>query len=94
MAGLGSLSTRSFDAAYLNPASLGGIRERELGFGFQGGVFRLHVDDRNYSTDGAHGLMVGASTPIPFGGVLRDRFGLAMAIYTPTDVLARGKTVR
>lgn len=91
MAGLGSLSTRSFDAAYLNPASLGGIRERELGFGFQGGVFRLHVDDRNYPTDGAHGLMVGASTPIPFGGVLRDRFGLAMAIYTPTDVLARGK---
>jgi long-chain fatty acid transport protein len=35
--------------------------------------------------------MLGLGLPIPFGGILRDRVGAALAFYTPTDILVRGR---
>jgi long-chain fatty acid transport protein len=37
----------------------------------------------------AKGVVVGAEVPVPFGGVLRDRAAVGLALYTPSDTLVR-----
>jgi long-chain fatty acid transport protein len=41
--------------------------------------------------DRARGVVIGVDLPIPLGGRLRDRIGLGLAFYTPTDVVVRGR---
>jgi hypothetical protein len=43
------------------------------------------------SVQPAKGFFIGADLPIPFGGKLRDRVGVALAFYTPSDVIVRGR---
>jgi len=44
------------------------------------------IEDRS-----ARGLDIGADLPIPLGGVLKDRVSGALAFYTPSEVVVRGR---
>ncbi len=95
MAGAGTATSSDFEAAYTNPALLSRIRRPKLALGIMGATFDEvatgdglpgRVEDRS-----AHGLDIGADLPVPLGGVLRDRVAGALAFYTPSDVVVRGR---
>ncbi len=95
MGGAGAASSQGFEAAYTNPALLANIRDKKLSLGFQSGAFDLHADGGGLpgrvSYQPMRGIVIGADIPIPFAGVLKDRVGAALAFYTPTDVIVRGR---
>ena len=95
MGGTGVAFESGFDAAYHNPALLSGARVRTLTLGFQGATFDLRARGEGLpgrvSEDPARGVIIGVGVPVPFGGVLRDRVGVGLAFYTPTDILVRGR---
>jgi long-chain fatty acid transport protein len=95
MGGTGTAHAEGFDAAYTNPALLSRLRARKLTLGFQGATFQLHADGPGLpgrlAYDPAKGIIIGVDLPIPFGGALKDRVGVGMAFYTPTQILVRGR---
>lgn len=95
MAGTGTATSSDFEAAYTNPALLSRIRRPRLALGVLGANFDEvavgdglpgRIEDRS-----ARGLDIGADLPIPFGGVLKDRVSGALAFYTPSEVIVRGR---
>jgi len=91
MGGTGVASSKGFEAGYTNPALLSTVRDRTLTLGFQAATYSLYADDQRASYQPMRGVVIGAAFPIPFGGVLKDRVGAGLAMYTPTDVIVRGK---
>jgi long-chain fatty acid transport protein len=95
MGGTGAAHVSNYDAAFANPALASRMRRYKLSLGFQGGTFDLHANGQDLpdkiSALPAHGLTIGGDLPLPFGGILRDRVGVALAFYTPSDVLVRGR---
>ncbi len=95
LGGTGVAHAEGFDAAYANPALLSRMRARKLTLGFQGARFRLIASGAGLpgrvSAPSAKGYVIGADLPIPLGGKLRDRIGVGLAFYTPSDVLVRGR---
>jgi hypothetical protein len=95
MGGTGAAYATSFDAAYQNPSLLSAMRERALTLGFQGATFKLRARGEGLPGDvpasPAKGFVIGVGIPVPFGGILRDRVGVGLAFYTPTDILVRGR---
>lgn len=85
------------EAAWHNPALASTIRENKLTLGYGGAVFALDAVGSGLpgrlSTAPAKGVFIGADLPIPFGGNLRDRVGVALAFYTPSDVIVRGRVL-
>src|SRR5690606_30206319 len=65
--------------------------------GYGGGVFRLNARGDGLpgriSSSPSKGFVIGAEVPIPFGGKLRDRVGIALGFYTPSDVIVRGRVL-
>jgi long-chain fatty acid transport protein len=47
--------------------------------------------DRRLSYPPLRGGVIGATLPIPFGGVLKDRVALGLGFFTPFDVVVRGR---
>ena len=95
MAGTGAALADDYEAAYTGPALLSRIRAPRLSLGLQGAVFNLHargegLPDR-VSVIPAKGVIIGVDLPLPFGGALQDRVSGALAFYTPTDVIVRGR---
>ncbi len=95
MAGAGTAISDDFEAAYTNPALLSRIARPKLALGFMGANFdeEAHgdglpgrIEDRS-----ARGLDIGADLPIPFSGILDHRVAGALAFYTPSDVVVRGR---
>lgn len=93
MGGTGAACAEGFEAAYLNPALLSAVRRNRLALGLSGASFRLTVDGQPVSSTPAKGIVIGAEFPVPFGGALKDRVGVGLAFYTPTDVIVRGRIV-
>jgi len=91
MGATGTAVAHDFEAAYSNPALLSAIRVRRLSLGFLGAVIRPTIDGRSVGLEPARGVAIGADLPLPFGGVLRDRIALGVAIYTPSDLIVRGR---
>ena len=95
MGGVGAASSRGFESSYTNPALLSMLRANKLTLGVAAATFDLHADGEGLpgrvSVPPMKGIVIGAEMPIPFGGILRDRVGLALAFHTPTDVIVRGK---
>lgn len=95
MGATGAASSDGFEAAYANPALLSRIRQRKLSLGFQGATFDLKATGPGLpgriSYAPAKGVTIGLGLPLPFGGVLRDRVAAALAFYTPTQILVRGR---
>ncbi len=79
-----------WEAVYLNPANLGGARNRRLAFSASASVYDLHVDGERFPLEAARGTTIGFQLPLPFGDVLEDRLVLGGGFYTPTNVLLRG----
>jgi hypothetical protein len=94
MGATGPASADGFEATYANPALLSRLRDRKLSLGWQGATFHLTADGAGLpgliSYDAAKGVTIGVGLPLPFGGILRDRVGVGLAFYTPTQVLVRG----
>ena len=95
MAGAGTSTSSDFEAAYTNPALLSRIRHPKLSIGIMGATFDEVATGDGLSgrveDNSAHGLDIGADLPIPLGGALKDRVSGALAFYTPSDVVVRGR---
>lgn len=100
MGATGVAHARGYESAYHDPALAAPSSRQEryaLTLGYGGGAFRL--DARGAGLPGrvpaaaTKGFLIGASLPLPFGGVLRDRLGASLAFYTPADVIVRGRVL-
>ncbi len=95
MAGTGTATSSDFEAAYTNPALLSRIDRPRLVLGILGANFdeEAHGDGLPGRIEdiSARGIDIGADLPIPFSGILKDRVSGALAFYTPSDVVVRGR---
>lgn len=96
MGGTGAASAQGFEAAWANPALLSRLRERKLTLGYGGAAFGLATqaeggERQARGTAAARGVFIGVDLPLPFGGVLKDRLGVGLAFYTPSDIIVRGR---
>ncbi len=53
------------------------------------GGYRLRIDDQPISLSNPAGVQIGASVPLPLGGVLADRIGIGLGLYLPAGVVNR-----
>ncbi len=95
MGGTGTATSSDFEATYTNPALLSRIALPRLAVGMLGATFDEvasgdglpgRIEDR-----GAQGINFGGDLPIPFSGALAHRVALGVALYTPSDVIVRGR---
>jgi long-chain fatty acid transport protein len=97
MGATGTAHASGYESAWHNPALASTIRENKLTLGYGGAVFALDAVGAGLpgraSTQPAKGIVIGADIPLPLGGKLRDRFGIGLAFYTPTDVIVRGRVL-
>jgi hypothetical protein len=91
MAGTGVADAEGYDATYVNPAGLVERTQRRLTLGYVHGWYSLNLDGVHHPVDPTNGVLLGATLPIPFGGVLRDRIGLGVAFYFPFNVVNRAR---
>lgn len=86
-----------YESAWHNPALASTIRENKLTLGYTGAVFALDAVGPGLpgrvSSQPAKGIVIGPEVPLPLGGRLRDRVGVAFGFYTPTDVIVRGRVL-
>lgn len=94
MGGTGAAIGSGFDTVHANPALLSLSRRRELNLGFQSAYFALRMSGPSGSqqlpAEPLRGALIGATLPIPFGGILEDRVTLGAGFFTPADVIVRG----
>jgi long-chain fatty acid transport protein len=97
MGATGTAHAQGSETAWHNPALASSIRQNALTIGYSGAVFGLGVSsggvDERVSVAPAKGVSLGAALPIPFGGVLRDRIGASLSLYSPSDVIVRGRVL-
>ncbi len=91
MAGLGAADSTDYEAAYLNPAGLVGARQRRISVGYFGGRYQLQMDGAKRNVTDTDGILIGASLPLPFGGVMTNRLALGVAFYFPLGLINRAK---
>lgn len=90
MGAAGTAVGQGYEAVYGNPALLALARDRELTLGFVGAHFDLRAGDR-ISYDGLQGSFIGATLPVPFGGLLKDRIAIGLGFFAPFDLIVRGR---
>jgi long-chain fatty acid transport protein len=83
-----------YSAAHANPAGASRARGRSITFGYAATGFDLTRNSEYFPADPGSATLIGLSVGLPFGGVLRDRVGLALGFFTPTNVIVRGRIVR
>ncbi len=97
MGATGAAHAAGYETAWHNPALASTIRQNKLTLGYGGAVFALDAVGESLPgrapAQPAKGIVIGADIPLPFGGELRDRVGIALAFYTPTDVIVRGRVL-
>ena len=102
MGASGAAVGEGYEAVHANPALLALSRERRLTVGMVEAYFDLRAGqdgegegegegDRRLSYAPLRGGVIGATLPIPFGGVLQDRVTLGLGFFTPFDVVVRGR---
>jgi len=91
MAGLGAADADDYEAAYLNPAGLAAARRRRITVGYFGGRYQLKMDAMPRNVTDTDGILIGASLPLPFGGVMTNRLALGVAFYFPLGLINRAK---
>jgi long-subunit fatty acid transport protein len=91
MGGTGAATAEGYEAVYGNPALLAETHGRELTLGFVGAAFDLRAGAERLSSAPLHGTLIGATVPVPFGGVLADRIVIGLGFFSPTDVVVRGR---
>jgi hypothetical protein len=97
MGATGTAHAAGYESAWHNPALSSTIRENKLTLGYGGAVFALDAVGPGLpgrvAASQAKGFFIGGDLPLPFGGRLRDRVGIALAFYTPSDVIVRGRVL-
>lgn len=86
----GAASAEGYECVHANPALLSTETKRRLDLGLMGAVFDLHAGGPA-PYEALKGSYVGATLPIPLGGVLRDRLVLGLGFFTPFDLIVRGR---
>jgi long-chain fatty acid transport protein len=90
MGSTGAAGSEGYESVYGNPALLSTARSRQLSIGFVGAVFDIHAREK-IAAGPLHGTVIGATLPLPFGGVLKDRIALGLGFFAPTDLVVRGR---
>jgi long-chain fatty acid transport protein len=90
MGATGAADAEGYEAVYGNPALLSLARRRQLTVGFASALFDLHAKTR-LSYEPLHGSVIGATLPLPFGGILKDRIAVGLGFFTPFDLVVRGR---
>ncbi len=97
MGATGTAHSTGYEAAWHNPALASVVRVPKLTLGYTGGVLRLDAQGDGLpgrtSSAPVKGTTIGAEIPIPLGGRLARRVGIALAFYEPTDVVVRGRVL-
>lgn len=97
MGSTGIAHATGYETAWHDPALASDIRAPKLTLGYTGAIFRLDAAGAGLpgrtSVGPATGTTIGAELPIPFGGALRNRVGLALGFYLPTDIVVRGRVL-
>ncbi len=97
MGATGTAHASGYEAAWHNPALASKTRANKLTLGYMGGVLRLDAVGNGLpgrvNVAPVKGFLIGAEIPVPFRGKLADRVGLALAFYTPSDVIVRGRVL-
>src|SRR5262249_21982126 len=65
-------------------------RSRSLVLGIQGAIFDMRANGP-LEYEPLHGSVIGATLPVPFEGVLKDRIALGVGFFTPFDLVVRGR---
>ncbi len=97
MGSTGTAFAGGYESAWHNPALASDVARAKLTLGYTGGVLRLEargdgLPGRTGSTP-IKGTTIGAEIPLPLGGALAHRIGIALAFYEPTDVVVRGRVL-
>jgi hypothetical protein len=97
MGSTGTAFAGGYESAWHNPALACDVGRPKLTLGYTGGLLRLDargagLPGRTGSTPIA-GTTIGAELPLPLGGALAHRVGIALAFYEPTDVVVRGRVL-
>lgn len=97
MGSTGTAFAGGYESAWHNPALASDVGRPKLTLGYTGGLLRLDargngLPGRTGSTPIA-GTTIGAELPLPLGGALAHRVGIALAFYEPTDVVVRGRVL-
>jgi hypothetical protein len=82
LAGTGAAYSTGYESTYSNPAGLWAGR-RHLAVGVVYGGYDVSMGESPYPIDATGGVVIGGAVPLPLGGVLRDRIGLGLGLYTP-----------
>lgn len=93
MAGTGAAHDVEYSAAHSNPAGLSGQRRRTFTLGFSGAGFSLDQDGASLSAERGAATVIGLGLPLPLGGALRNRLGVGLGFFTPTEVVVRGRVL-
>ena len=97
MGATGTAHATGYEAAWHNPGLASVVRGPKLTLGYTGGVIGLDArgDGLPGRTSSApvKGTTIGAEIPVPLGGRLAHRVGIALAFYEPTDVVVRGRVL-
>ncbi len=90
----GAASAEGYEAVYANPALLTYAHDTKLTLGMMGADFELSTRHAGTSTrareDRLLGSLIGATLPIPLGGVMKDRLTLGFGFFTPFNLIVRG----
>jgi long-chain fatty acid transport protein len=87
LAGAGSALVDGFEATYYNPARLSG--PPRFSAGFLAGTSFLSANGERQPIEDALGFLLGASSPIPLGGALRDRIHVGIGLFLLPDQIVR-----
>ncbi|MDB4934933.1 MAG: hypothetical protein JWP87_1905 [Labilithrix sp.] len=97
MGATGTAFAGGYESAWHNPALASDVRGPKLTLGYTGAVLRLDARGEGLpgrtSTQPVKGTTIGAEIPVPLGGKLAHRVGIALAFYEPTDVVVRGRVL-
>jgi len=88
LAGTGVSYATGYEATYSNPAGLW-AGQRNLTLGVVYGGYNTTLGGAPYPIDATSGLLIGGSIPLPLGGVLRNRIGIGLGLYTPFGLVNR-----
>ena len=76
-------NVRGYSGVYYNPASLIVLGHRQFSVGYQRADYGLDLNRADYDVEEASNLVLGFNVPIPFGGVLADRFAVGFGFVVP-----------
>jgi long-chain fatty acid transport protein len=88
-AGAATATATDHAAVYYNPAGLAFAERSEVSIGISHGASFLDVAGRRQPLRSPFGVHIGSSTPLPFGGFLRDRLAVGLGLYVPGDLLVQ-----